>query len=56
MSHSLSLTYTLTLSLILLSLMKTFCIFLVQKRSADNNALLDITDQDTLPLKYGEPT
>jgi len=30
--------------------------FLVQERSVDNNALLDITDQDTLPPKYGEPT
>ena len=56
MLHSLSLNYILTLSLIFLSLMKTFCIFLIQERSVDKYASLDITIQDTLLPKHREPT
>jgi len=56
MLHSLSLNYILTLSLIFLSLMKTFCIFLIQERSVDKYASLDITIQDTLLLKHRVPT
>ena len=33
-----------------------FFYFLVQERLVDNIASLDITDQDTLPPKYREPT
>ena len=43
------------MSLILFSLID-FLYFLVQERSVDNSAPLDITDQDTLPPKYTEPT
>ena len=54
MSHSLSLSHILTLSLILLSLIKTF-VFLVQERLVDSTAL-NITDQNTLLPRHEKST